>query len=350
MRVVVFILLIVGAFGQWPTQNPQKPQYFKYNCSITEQSFNSTSSLILDDCQCGCTSQYFVCGPTIVNDYCCQAVACNGAQFRKCFQKQIQCNSVYMNLEVSPIIPNAPKNFTLRQVYQETCECDDQDCNDRTSRYKNQEFVECWTDGLTILLEPQEKDTESNHTITIVLSILCPLFFLLLCCIAYEQDEKTRICCDNFWSCSWIRLRPNQNRQDIRQENQQNEPSPEIKEKMLEEQKRQENLAKMLKEINDKKQEEKKVNPWMSKPIPFIMPPQKHSNLGIILNPPKYDYPPIMSPPDYDRPPSYHEPCDEEKCDGSHSDHHDCEEGAAPDHHDNNDHDDGGNDDGGGCD
>lgn len=195
MRIVVFVLLMIGAFGQWLPSPYENPQYLKYNCTVLEQSFNSTTSLTLENCRCGCSSQYFVCNPNVVNDYCCQSAVCQGAQFQTCFQKQIQCNSVYMILEVSPIVPNAPKNFTLRQVYQAVCDCDDQDCNERTSRYRNQEFVECWTDGNTILLELENKNSKlsAGEIVAIIFGCIAGVIFIGVLCCKKEMDEENGI-------------------------------------------------------------------------------------------------------------------------------------------------------------
>lgn len=172
MKLILIILSFIAiTFGQVPPdlippEKPPKPIYLRYNCTIVNQQFNSTIDFLMTDCSCGCSSQYFICSPSIINNYCCQVTNCKKERFQRCFRQQVECNSIWLSIELQPIgYPDVPKNLTLKKEYYNNCACGDQGCNNKISSYKNRDHIECWTDGTNILLELEPEDESGGKFI-----------------------------------------------------------------------------------------------------------------------------------------------------------------------------------------
>lgn len=180
-RFLFFVVVVNAQFGPIPI-GPSTPEWLQYECNLTGQVITYTQKFKLEQCSCGCSSQYLPCSNNVINDFCCHPNACSINRFQKCFNRQLQCPTLSVQLVLNNINHTAAKS----------CKCGDDSCLQGLQSFLNMTSTPCWTDGVEFVFEnPYDKSESSGLSdgaiAGIVIGSICGSC-MLCACMSYIND------------------------------------------------------------------------------------------------------------------------------------------------------------------
>lgn len=160
--LLFFAVAANAQFYPSPSQ-PTTPQWLQYECNLTGQVITYTQKFVLERCSCGCSSQFLPCSNNVINDFCCQPSGCSGgAFFQKCFNRQLQCPTLVVQLVLNNVNHTAAKS----------CKCGDAVCLQGLQSFLNMTTTPCWTNGVEFVFEDPYNTSDSGLSKSALIAII----------------------------------------------------------------------------------------------------------------------------------------------------------------------------------
>lgn len=157
----------------------------EYNCITILGNISSIAGVYLRNCECNCRkSDGPKCDTSPYNTICCNTKDCDGSRntkYSRCLKTFEYCPGLTLNLYVS--------NINITTVYQQNCDCLDQECLNEIYYYINQTRLPYWLKDGQIFLENPEKNRISGWVIAgpiLGVMLLCGLLTVL----AVRKEQK----------------------------------------------------------------------------------------------------------------------------------------------------------------
>lgn len=162
----------------------------EYNCIIMSSDISNIAGVYLRNCECNChRSDGPKCDTSPYNTICCNTKDCDGSRntkYSRCLKTFEYCPGLTLNLYVS--------NINITAVYQQNCDCLDQECTNEIYYYINQTNLPCWFKDGQIFLENPEKNSISGWVIAgPILGFILVLMILLVWALRKEQKRPIQV-------------------------------------------------------------------------------------------------------------------------------------------------------------